>query len=35
MADQAGLRLVGRYADWSRRPFTSASGGHVSVYQRT
>jgi len=34
MADRAGLRLTERYADWDRRPFTSASGGHVSVYQR-
>jgi hypothetical protein len=31
----AGLRLTERYADWDRRPFTSASHGHVSVYQRT
>jgi SAM-dependent methyltransferase len=34
MADRAGLRLTARYADWDRRPFTSASDGHVSVYQR-
>ena len=34
MAGQVGLRLAGRYADWYRRPFTSASDGHVSVYQR-
>jgi hypothetical protein len=34
MADRAGLRLTERHADWDRRPFTSASGGHVSVYQR-
>jgi SAM-dependent methyltransferase len=34
MASQAGLRLTERHADWDRRPFTSASGGHVSVYQR-
>ncbi len=34
MADQAGLRLTERHADWERRPFTSASDGHVSVYQR-
>jgi hypothetical protein len=34
MADRAGLRLTARYADWDRRLFTSASGGHVSVYQR-
>ena len=34
MADRAGLRLTERYADWDRRPFTSASDSHVSVYQR-
>jgi SAM-dependent methyltransferase len=34
MADRAGLRLAERYAGWDRRPFTSASDGHVSVYQR-
>lgn len=35
MAGQAGLRLTERYSGWHRRPFTSASDGHVSVYQRT
>jgi hypothetical protein len=34
MADRAGLRLAERYAGWDRRPFTSASTGHVSVYQQ-
>lgn len=34
MAGQAGLRLAERYGDWRRRPFDSASQGHVSVYQR-
>ena len=34
MAGSAGLRLAGRYAGWDRRPFTSASDGHISVYQR-
>ena len=34
MADRAGLRLTERYAGWDRRLFTSASDGHVSVYQR-
>jgi hypothetical protein len=34
MAGQAGLRLAERYADWDRRPFTSASSSHVSVYRR-
>jgi hypothetical protein len=35
MAEAAGLRLAGRHAGWDRRPFTSASDGHISVYQRT
>jgi SAM-dependent methyltransferase len=35
MAAQAGLSLRDRFADWDRRPFTSASPKHVSVYQRT
>jgi SAM-dependent methyltransferase len=34
MAERAGLRLTGRYADWDRPPFTSASDRHISVYQR-
>jgi len=34
MAAQARLRLTERYSDWDRRPFDSASGGHVSVYRR-
>jgi len=34
MAGRAGLQLAERHADWDRRPFTSASDGHVSVYQR-
>ena len=34
MAGRAGLRLAERHADWDRRPFTSASTSHVSVYQR-
>jgi hypothetical protein len=34
MADRAGLGLTERHADWDRRPFTSASDSHVSVYQR-
>lgn len=33
MAGQAGLRLAERHGGWDRRPFDSASGGHVSVYQ--
>lgn len=35
MAAQAGLRPAERHGDWHRRPFDSASGGHVSVYLRT
>jgi hypothetical protein len=35
MAAQAGLRLAERHGDWHRRPFDSASGGHVLVYLRT
>jgi SAM-dependent methyltransferase len=34
LAGAAGLRLAGRYADWHRRPFTSTSDSHISVYQR-
>ena len=34
MAGRAGLQLAERYADWDRRPFTSAGDRHVSVYQR-
>jgi hypothetical protein len=34
MAELAGLRLRERYGGWDRQPFTSASSGHVSVYQR-
>jgi hypothetical protein len=34
MAGSAGLRLAGRYASWDRRPFTSASDNHISVYQQ-
>jgi SAM-dependent methyltransferase len=33
MAAQAGLRLAERHGDWRRRPFDSASSGHVSVYR--
>jgi SAM-dependent methyltransferase len=34
MAQLAGLRLLGRFADWSRAEFTAASPSHVSVYTR-
>ena len=33
MARLAGLQLEGRYADWARAPFDSASSGHVSVWR--
>jgi SAM-dependent methyltransferase len=35
MARLAGLRLRERFAGWDRRPFTTASGSHVSVYERS
>jgi SAM-dependent methyltransferase len=34
MARLAGLQLTDRWQDWNGTPFTSASGFHVSVYQR-
>jgi SAM-dependent methyltransferase len=34
MARLAGLRLRDRWAGWQREPFTAASAGHVSVYER-
>lgn len=34
MAQLAGLRLRERYDNWGRSPFTAASRGHVSVYER-
>ncbi|MDG4835031.1 class I SAM-dependent methyltransferase [Micromonospora sp. WMMD967] len=33
MAQQAGLRLTERYADWQRRPFQADSPSHISVYR--
>ncbi|WBB54986.1 class I SAM-dependent methyltransferase [Verrucosispora sp. WMMD573] len=33
MAEQAGLRLTERYADWDRSPFGPDSTSHVSVYR--
>jgi hypothetical protein len=32
MAQLAGMRLGDRWAGWAREPFTSESGGHVSVW---
>jgi SAM-dependent methyltransferase len=34
MAHLAGLRLVGRWADWHRAQFTGESRGHVSVWRQ-
>ena len=33
LAEQAGLRLTERYADYDRSPFTTDSKNHVSVYR--
>ena len=34
MARIAGMHLVGRWADWDRRPFTADSDKHISVWER-
>ncbi len=34
MAELAGLRLRERWSDWERRPFTSDSRRHVSVWEK-
>ncbi len=34
MARLAGMRLVHRWADWQRTPFTAESTSHVSVWRR-
>ena len=34
MAQMAGLRLLERWAGWTREPFTSESRQHVSIWQR-
>ncbi len=34
MAEQAGMRLHGRWEWWRRKPFTSESRQHVSVWQK-
>jgi hypothetical protein len=34
MAQLAGLRLRERWSDWTRTPLTSASTGHVSVWEK-
>ena len=35
MAQLAGLRLRERWSNWKREPFTSESGHHISVYERS
>jgi SAM-dependent methyltransferase len=35
MAEMAGMRLVERWADWKREPFTSESRSHVSVWEKS
>ena len=34
MARLAGLTLRERWSDWNRQPFTSASGSHISVWEK-
>jgi len=34
MAQIAGMRLRERWSDWSREPFTSDSGTHISVWEK-
>ncbi len=34
MAQIAGMRLRERWSDWSRAPFTSGSGAHLSVWEK-
>jgi SAM-dependent methyltransferase len=34
MAQLAGMQLRERWGHWDRRPFTSASGKHISIYGR-
>jgi SAM-dependent methyltransferase len=35
MARLGGMRLRGRWGGWHREPFTSESGSHVSVWEKT
>jgi hypothetical protein len=35
MARIAGMRLLERWGNWEREPFTSESRSHVSVYQKS
>ncbi|MCW6009404.1 class I SAM-dependent methyltransferase [Micromonospora sp. CPCC 205371] len=34
MGELAGMRLVERWADWSRSPFTADSDSHISVWEK-
>jgi SAM-dependent methyltransferase len=34
LAELAGLRLISRMGDWAGEAYTSASTGHISVYER-
>ncbi|WP_107452212.1 class I SAM-dependent methyltransferase [Streptomyces sp. NRRL F-5650] len=34
LAELAGLKLVERWSDWRRTPYTAASPRHISVYER-
>ena len=34
MADAAGMKLIERWENWKKSPFSSKSGGHISVYSR-
>lgn len=34
MARLAGLRLLARWRDWQRAPFTAQSGSYIAVYER-
>ena len=34
MARLAGLRLLQRWGDWTRTPFSSESTSHISVWQK-
>jgi hypothetical protein len=34
MAELAGMQLRERWSGWLREPFTSASGKHVSVWEK-
>ena len=34
MAQLAGMRLRDRWEDWARRPFTSDSAQHISVWEK-